>query len=150
MERNGTHRRNFECYTLPLFSAFLVIGQNEFRDGFTQLCNERLIAGHVTRDCQGFDMLRSTTIAIIHSAVYSSTILCRADTWLRGTWWEEREETWWPSRAARCPTISSIAAHAKTILFFNVPIPDISTSISFPGFRYRGGFMAKPTPRKKC
>jgi len=46
-------------------------------------------------------------------------------------------------------TISSIAAHAKTIPFFNVPIPDISTSTSFPGFRYRGGFMAKPTPRKK-
>lgn len=60
-------------YFIFVFCLFgIVIGQNEFGDGFTQLCNERLIAGHAARDCQGCDMLRSTAIAIIRSAVYSS------------------------------------------------------------------------------
>lgn len=30
------------------------------------------MAGHTARDCQGSDMLRSTAIAIIRSAAYSS------------------------------------------------------------------------------
>lgn len=36
--------------------------------------------------------------------------------------------------------------HANLTPFFNVPISDISTSITFPGTRYLGGLRPAPTP----